>query len=290
MCIRDRDYAVSTAHLTNDEDLALRRLLELYYLNEKPLTDAMQVLCRRVRVNESAVLSVLTEFFQLIDGKWYHSRCEEEIAQANAITARKSNAAQKRWNAGAMQKSIPAKRKQCTSNAAASTQHPAPKDTPIVPKGTDSEDSGESIALIRARSLMRMRGSTPLDSSQDRSWKKNRAAVEATSEEEWEILQWYYDQPGEIAKYRRKDLAQLLNNFSGEVQRARDAYQKSGRKIQKRAAQPPEPDNWRGKLMELYPDNFPDCVSSGNFPPTFRSLPDAVQLQILGKEPQQDAA
>ena len=101
------------------------------------------------------------------------------------------------------------------------------KDTPIVPKGDIKpegvEDPIEAIDphLLRAKAIFRMRPGTPLDRSQARAWRTAVLAVEATTEPEWQLLEAYYC--AVIASrddYRRRDLATLLNNWSGELTRA----------------------------------------------------------------------
>lgn len=72
------DYAKKTQHLTNEEDLAYRRLLDMYYDTENPvLTSGLATLSRRLRVSEKALENVLAEFFP--DGK---NKCaDEKIAE-----------------------------------------------------------------------------------------------------------------------------------------------------------------------------------------------------------------
>jgi uncharacterized protein YdaU (DUF1376 family) len=82
------DYAIDTAHLSNDEDLCYRRAIDLYMLQEGPLkahqADAKQTLSRRLRVAEQTLENVLNEFFTLTEKGWEHSRCNAEIAKFQA--------------------------------------------------------------------------------------------------------------------------------------------------------------------------------------------------------------
>jgi uncharacterized protein YdaU (DUF1376 family) len=75
------DYAAHTGHLEPMEDLAYRRLIDLYYLRECPLPADIQATAKLVRMRSMAadVESVLNEFFELTDAGWMHIRCEEEI-------------------------------------------------------------------------------------------------------------------------------------------------------------------------------------------------------------------
>ena len=79
------DYLSATRHLTWDEDAAYRRLLDLYYMTEKPLTSEARALHRLVVAvtdeQRSAVDEVLKEFFTLTTEGWFHVRCDAEIAK-----------------------------------------------------------------------------------------------------------------------------------------------------------------------------------------------------------------
>ena len=91
------DYAAHTGHLEPMEDLAYRRLLDLYYMREAPLPADIQTTAKLVRMRSCAadVESVLREFFTLADDGWRHSRCDEEIEkmQSKQAKARASAAA-----------------------------------------------------------------------------------------------------------------------------------------------------------------------------------------------------
>lgn len=77
------DYAAHTAHLTWEEDLAYRRLLDLYYLHEKPVPADVQKLARLVRMPKQvpAIEAVLAEFFELRDDGWHNKRADDELAR-----------------------------------------------------------------------------------------------------------------------------------------------------------------------------------------------------------------
>lgn len=76
------DYASHTRHLTHMEDLAYRRLLDIYYLQEKPLCENLKAVARLINMREysNEVQSVLEEFFVLDQERgWVHLRADEEI-------------------------------------------------------------------------------------------------------------------------------------------------------------------------------------------------------------------
>jgi hypothetical protein len=94
------DYVSHTAHLTNDEDLTYRRLLDLYYQTEKSFDVAdLSKVTRKVKSNEETVMLILHEFFEFNtnDNSWHNKRADSEIKayQSKADSARKAN--QIRW-------------------------------------------------------------------------------------------------------------------------------------------------------------------------------------------------
>lgn len=75
------DYKSATAHLTNEEDLAYRRLLEMYYDTESFIPLETQWVARRLRVGTQLLESVLNDFFVRTEEGWKHSRCDLVIRE-----------------------------------------------------------------------------------------------------------------------------------------------------------------------------------------------------------------
>jgi len=75
------DYITHTTYLGDAEDLAYRRLLDLYYMSEKPIPLDTQSVARKIRLDLDITESVLGEFFEKdVDG-YHNSRCDMEIAK-----------------------------------------------------------------------------------------------------------------------------------------------------------------------------------------------------------------
>lgn len=88
------DYRSSTMHLSNEEDLAYRRLIDWYYDTEKPIPLETQWVSRRLRVGCEALESVLNDFFLRTEDGWVSPRCEQEIAEYRKLQDRnKANGA-----------------------------------------------------------------------------------------------------------------------------------------------------------------------------------------------------
>ena len=94
------DYISHTKHLSNMEDLAYRRLLDLYYLHERTLNEDVATVARKINMRDNVpeVEVVLKEFFILEVGKgWINPRADEEIEKyqskvQSAIRAGKASA------------------------------------------------------------------------------------------------------------------------------------------------------------------------------------------------------
>ena len=74
------DYVTATVHLDALEDLAYRRLLDMYYDTENPIPLETQRVSRRLRMDSETVDSVLKEFFTQTENGWVNSRCDADIA------------------------------------------------------------------------------------------------------------------------------------------------------------------------------------------------------------------
>jgi hypothetical protein len=158
------------------------------------------------------------------------------------------------------------------------------KDTPIVPASGDDAPPAppvEDPQLLRAKALFRMRPGTPLDRSQARAWKIARAAVAGTPDDQWLELESYY--AAEIPPrddYRRKDLATLLNNWSGELTRAAAHCERHGLasgNSQKKEKGGPPADIWHAALVALYPDVDPATMPYAQW----SDIPESLRQEIL---------
>ena len=98
------DYASHTRHLSLLEDLAYRRLLDLYYLKDGEIYGDEADVARQIgmRTNVSEVKQVLMDFFVIDGDRWSHSRCDAEITHFREKSEKASNAgkasAQRRLN------------------------------------------------------------------------------------------------------------------------------------------------------------------------------------------------
>lgn len=96
------DYIADTAHLTLEEDIAYRRLLDLYYTTELPIPDDPKQVARRIRMPDYTAIvgAVLAEFFTLDAAAkcWRKSRCDDEISKYQGFSEAGKRGAEKRWH------------------------------------------------------------------------------------------------------------------------------------------------------------------------------------------------
>lgn len=164
------DYIAHTAHLDPLEDIAYRRLLDLYYMQEQPLPADHGKLARLIRMRDyvEVVAIILDEFFLLTDEGWRHDRCDcelEKIAEKSQ-KARESAAASvnaRKVKSSLNERSTNAERTLNESPADVelpNTQYPIPKEcvvTPLTPRVSDETGSptrrGQLACLLRERGV-----------------------------------------------------------------------------------------------------------------------------------------
>lgn len=79
------DYRAATMHLSNEEDLAYRRLLDMYYDTENKIPLDTQWVSKRLRLATDVVDEVLKDMFAKHEDGWYHARCDDVIQQYHAM-------------------------------------------------------------------------------------------------------------------------------------------------------------------------------------------------------------
>ena len=73
------DYLTHTVHLSDAEDLAYRRLLDLYYMSEKEIPLETESVARKIRLDLDITESVLDEFFERTETGYFNNRCHAEV-------------------------------------------------------------------------------------------------------------------------------------------------------------------------------------------------------------------
>jgi len=115
------DFRKDTTHLTLLEQGVYRRLLDQYYLDEKPLCADHAVLmrahCVRSADERQALENVLQDFFVRSDAGYRHKRCDVEIEAFHAKSSSASESAKARWERVRKDKDASALRPHCDGTA-----------------------------------------------------------------------------------------------------------------------------------------------------------------------------
>jgi uncharacterized protein YdaU (DUF1376 family) len=93
------DYASHTRGLSLIEDLAYRRILDLYYLSEKPLTGEYDVVAKNIGMPEFAeqIEYILVTFFEHTPHGFINKRADAEIEVMKKKQESARQSANKRW-------------------------------------------------------------------------------------------------------------------------------------------------------------------------------------------------
>lgn len=193
------DYASATAHLSNEEDLCYRRLLDLYYDTEQPIPAATRQVSRKVRCRVDTVERVLQEFFMNTESGYRHARADEELAkmQKRSEVSRSNGVKGGRPRSQGKPTGFPAGSQQDAASIPEETQTKATH-IPIYPIPNSSTKETESVLTTK-------RTSVRPDGVSDRVWadfvahrKAKRATVTATViaaiEKEAKLAGWTVEQ------------------------------------------------------------------------------------------------
>lgn len=154
------DYLIETAHLSILEDGAYRRLLDLYYAKEAPITSDETQLFRVTRARsqdeQAAIRAVLSEFFTLTESGWTHSKADEAIA-AYQVKADANKANGSRGGRPKKAETNPEKTQSVSENNPSITltnnQEPINK-TPHTPQGGEPPDCKKESRAISLKAYL----------------------------------------------------------------------------------------------------------------------------------------
>lgn len=149
------DYAAHTRHLSLLEDLAYRRMLDLYYTTETALPADPAKVARLIGMRDymQEVTDILGEFFVLTEAGHTSARCDREIAAYKAKADRAKSANKARWtpkqegdaSEADLKSDVKSDLKSESVQIPTKNQEPITKEIPpIPPKGGDPEAKTES--------------------------------------------------------------------------------------------------------------------------------------------------
>ncbi len=143
------DYLTATRHLSWDEDLAYRRLIDLYYTREAPLPLDRKQIYRLVVAADSkqrtAVDAVISEFFTEAEDGFHNARCDEELTALASKRDKAKQSADARWKRNGAQHS------HSDGNANASDPHMRTHSEGNATNTNTNTNKDDGIGLARAR-------------------------------------------------------------------------------------------------------------------------------------------
>jgi len=148
------DYKASTAHLTNEEDLCYRRLIDFYYDTEEPIPLDTDWVSRRIRVAPEIVTAVLKDFFIESDKGWFHERCDMELNKYHKMKKGGKKGAEKRWGKVEDREAIGGLSVPQTppnSNQEPRTKNQKPNNTVSRPEGVSESVWNDFLQMRRAK-------------------------------------------------------------------------------------------------------------------------------------------
>ena len=169
----------------------------------------------RTKDHEGRRLLKIGEFLYRVPTwqKYRDSRNDEERRAYNAEAQRKHRA-NKTSNKPSMTV-IDNKHVSAQAEAEAEAEAEQIQNTPLPPKG-----GTKGPLQLRAEAIFHRRIDTPLDRAEKKAFREAKKAIEETSEEEWLALERFYAFPQQET-CSRKSLATLVNNWNGEIERAK---------------------------------------------------------------------
>jgi uncharacterized protein YdaU (DUF1376 family) len=131
------DYISHTIHLSVEEDLAYRRLLDMYYDTELPIPNNIPLVSRKLRINAEVVETVLYEFFELTEDGFKNFRADNEIAEYHKFIEKQKANGRKGGRPKKSQRKPTANptKSQKKPNQEPLTNNHKPLNTPLPPKG-----------------------------------------------------------------------------------------------------------------------------------------------------------
>lgn len=204
------DYQSHTAHLSEMEDLAYRRLLDWAYLHEAPIPADIDQIARliRMRSHSDCIASVLREFFVCTEAGWVSQRVQQEIEAVGAKKEKARASAKARWDANALRAQSEGNAP-ITHNPIPNTQDTLPKtQDPIeVPNGTRQREAStpaapiEEIVNLYNQKLPMLPRVTVVNDSRKRAisarWREVVTADKLDRQKGLEFFDWFFGMVGQ---------------------------------------------------------------------------------------------
>jgi len=143
------DYTSHTRGLSLMEDLAYRRIMDEYYLHERPLNGCSTDVARVIGMTEyeSAVDYILHRFFYENDGYWMHDRIENELKTYENKRNAASKAGKKSGERRRKNKNIEQNNENSSTNIERSLNEPSTNQEPRT-NNQELKESKTNVLLV----------------------------------------------------------------------------------------------------------------------------------------------
>lgn len=144
------DYLRDASHLSLLEHGIYTRLLDIYYLNEKPLSPELKVIARQIGARTQdeldALSNVLNDFFQKTESGYSQKRCDKELEKIYEKSEKARQSAASRWG-----KTENASQEKCERNANAMPSHSERNANGMLPITHNPEEKEEANASSKKK-------------------------------------------------------------------------------------------------------------------------------------------
>lgn len=169
------DYIKNTLHLSLEEDIAYRRLLDLYYDSEQPIPNDIPKVSRRLRLGSDVIQSVLDEFFELAKDGYRNHRADLEIASYQEYMAKQKANGSKGGRPKKTQQEPTANPSQTQNNPKQEPLTTPNNQEPVIKEGKPSL-AGTAFPPCPHTELLKLWGKHLSHLTQPRTWEGNRQA------------------------------------------------------------------------------------------------------------------
>lgn len=223
-----------TRHMSKIERCDYMDLL-CHQWTDDGLTDDLELIARLLGYKKPAQIPalVLIKFPVSPDGKRRNIRLEIERQKQQERFARKSLGASKtnakRWGQRVASESLSdqiATHERLASESPPPTSDLRPINTPLPPEPpaspslvleSEKANPPRNLEQTEVSSWFGRRPTTPWSEKEQKAWAKIPKPIDP---DDWQALRWFYTKSG--CQYLRRDLQTLLNNWSGEIDRAKN--------------------------------------------------------------------
>lgn len=244
------DYASSTQHLDPIEDIAYRRMLDLYYSKESPLPKDIEQIARliRMRSHKDSIAIVLDEFFSKEKDGYHNKGADKALERVYKKSEAARKSAEARWNKNKdlelCERNANASETQCENNADGmlpNTHNPIPN-THNKDLLSDKSDAVEVLLYLNKVTGQNFKKTTQSHLSAINARLKDGATVgDCKTVIEFKFNQW---KGTDQIQYMRPSTLFRPSNFDGYLLAAKSNVKQTNRDVNAIGSDFSKPEGW----------------------------------------------